>query len=746
MSFSSSFCLTNIGSLQLGTSVDFYSDVDNYTTPFQTDILLSDITGNNCPYLLTNIPNGTTTIQILDVNSSCCVSIPVSTFTCDDCNFGFNVYSSVTFNSRIVAGNLTASCDNNITDYVIEWFNINDLTTPLYVSGLGDEFEQYQTWTFPHPLTGNTSIPVTSGTYVPVIKYVRLNGINYSSDLENGLVQIPLQNCLSETTIIVQPLTCDNGTNIGDYTHLLQFSGSSQGEPPELLSSTFILSQSTNYFVWRFNAFDVQDTLKITYYGSYYNNSPIVLEYWNVGNDNTFNNFSNSVNPKVVRTYSSSKPGFNKVTCLTGLTRSVNDYLIIEIIPNQLNSKTDFQFYFKCLESFDCETCFDNYINTPYKIKGSSITGNTLSCNRIQIQFQLSGCTLNDITNTDYYKYYYTLGVPFPPYNMPGQLTGNNGLVSTFTYHYINNTSCSKNWFPLQTSCQPYINNGNNTITFNKDLSGVGGIGNTYLTFSNYDDFLAFYTSYQQRISQAGIISDPTNIGFYRYITMKMPVLSLNPDEALVEECGDTTVFRTDYIFHTSSQATTGTTSNGWFLNITMPTISKQMSFTNCELNCDFYINDIVLQINSSSTGSTNNISWINEKGNRVNIPFYEYAIVNYGTLTTTGTTFAGSEYISNFLNKTLPMSGTNYTTIPSLSAKTCNLIGQYQPNSLLNNNDWYSKFQYLYSVESTNSSDIEDFKILAQTLSNGVPTGNYFRIWEISGGTVIYSDSNYIF
>ena len=166
-------------------------------------IYYSDITAPNCPYVLTNIPDGTTTLQILDVNSSCCVEIPISTFTCDDCNFGFDVYSSVTFNSRIVAGNLTASCDNNITDYVIEWYNVNDLTTPLYISGFGDEFEQYQTWTFPHPLTGNTSIPVTSGTYIPVIKYIRLNGINFSSDLENGLVQIPLENCLSETTIIV---------------------------------------------------------------------------------------------------------------------------------------------------------------------------------------------------------------------------------------------------------------------------------------------------------------------------------------------------------------------------------------------------------------------------------------------------------------------------------------------------------------------------------------------------------------
>jgi hypothetical protein len=115
MSFSTSFCITNIGSLQLGTSVDFYSDVDSYTTPFQSDILLSNITSPNCPYVLTNIPNGTTTIQILDVNSNCCVEVPVTTFTCDDCNFGFDVYSSVTFNSRIIAGNLYVLLEESLS-------------------------------------------------------------------------------------------------------------------------------------------------------------------------------------------------------------------------------------------------------------------------------------------------------------------------------------------------------------------------------------------------------------------------------------------------------------------------------------------------------------------------------------------------------------------------------------------------------------------------------------------------------
>jgi len=742
MSFSSSFCLTNTGSLQLGTSVDFYSDVDSYTDAFQTDILLSDITAPNCPYVLTNIPDGTTTLQILDVNSSCCVTIPISTFTCDDCNFGFDVYSSVTFNSRIVAGNLTASCDNNITDYVIEWYNVNDLTTPLYVSGFGDEFEQYQAWTFPHPLTGNTSIPVTSGTYIPVIKYIRLNGINYSSDLENGLVQIPLDNCLSTTTIDVNPLTCSNGANIGDYNHLIQFSGSSQGEPPELLSSTFILSANTNYFAWRFNAFNVQDTLKITYYGSYYNNTPIVLEYWNVGADNTTTNYSTNLNPKTVITFGGpSSYGFNKVTCLTGLTRSVNDYLILEIIPNQSNPKTDFQLYFTCLENYDCETCFDNYLNTPYKIFGSTITGVTLSCNRTNVSFVVSGCSTSDVINSDYYKYLRTPGITSTAsINLSSDtLSGTTPLSSELFYSSIR---CSFLISSSQTFCLPP---NSNLITFTKNNSGVGGIGNVLMTFSNIGDLSNFYNTYYQRLNSLGpVTTDPTKLGYYSYVVLKVPVLSQDPNVALTETCGDTTTF-TDYKFHTSSVVTTGITGNDYFMNLTMPTITKQMSLTDCQLFCDSNVKYQVTLINNQSTGTTNNVSWINNVGNRVNIPFYNAAGLSSGNTQTTFYNFFTYFRNSSFLNKTLPMSGSNFTVIPSLSASTCNLVGRYKSSLPGINSDYFDVILYDYKAELTNPNNLLDFKISARTIVNGNTTGNYFRIYEKQNGVVIYSDPNFI-
>lgn len=744
MSFTSSFCLTNTGSLQGGTSVDFYSDTDDYTIPFQEDILVSNLIGSNCPYLLTNIPDGATSLYIRDRNSSCCVLIPITPNNiCQTCNLGFDVYSSDTI-SVIIAGNLTGSCDNNITDYLIYWYErddyLNNTGSPIYISGYGNLFSPYG---FTHPLVGSAAIPALSGTYLPVIKKIRLNGINYSSDIETGFIQTDLD-CFTDTTISVEPLTCDNGTNQGNYTHLIQFSGASQGQLPVPVQSTFILSETTNYFAWKFNGYSVPDTFKISYYGFNYNNTPIVLEYFNVGADNASNNYSNNINPKLVKTYLSPlTEGFNKITCLTGLTITSGDYLVLEVTPNTSNFKTNYDFYFTCLENFDCETCLDNYLNTPYKIQGSSITGITESCNGIKVQFNTSGCSTTDLSNSDYYKYFYTFDVDGEPRNTP-PLTTSNGLINNFNTLWYSRIRCSTNNFPIQTVCKPQ---SNDIITFTKDLSGAGGIGNVYMTFSNYNDLVDFYTTYNQRLTSAGVVSDPTNIGYYRYVNLKVPVLSLDPDVALNESCGDTTTF-VDYFFHTSSVVTTGVTGNLWYMNLTMPTISKQINYTQCELYCNSSLTNQVNSINTVSTGSTNNISWVNNRGNRVNIPFYSYSAIFYISSSNTDSVFNGYEKISNFLNKTLPLNNTNFSLIPSLSAKTCNLVGEYYPQNSVNglNDDYYLKHQFDYKIELTDITNINNFKISAKTIVNGVRTGNYFRVWEINNGTVIYSDPNYIF
>ena len=730
MPFSTSFCLTNTGNIPVGSLINFYSNTTSYLTPFQTNIQLSNITGSNCPYILTDIPDGTSSILIKDVNSVCCTIINVSANTiCDLCELGFDIYSSSTI-STIVAGNLTGSCDSNITDYLVFWYEVNNLTTPVFTSGHGTEFTPYG---FPHPLTGLGSVPVLTGEYVPVIRKIKLNGVNYSNQFETGFVQASL-NCFDNVTVQVESFTCSNGDQTGDYDHLIRYSGASVDIAPPSVQSTFELSQTTNYFVWRFNGFDIPDSVKIVYYGSHYDNTPITLEYYNVGGDNV--GIDLNLTPKVIETYNGG-PGFNKVTCLTGLTRSVNDFLVLEIVPNQTNNVTNYSMEFSCLEEFDCETCFNTYLNTPYKIIGSSITGVTQDCNIINIKFQMSGCSLDDLRLTDIWKYYYTQGLNRSPYVAPGIWGTYGNIVQSQVTLYNNLFACYFNDNYRRVPCGPTTQN---EIVFTKDNSGIGGIGNIHITFNNVDDFNAYYNSYLYQISVAGIITnDNTDINYYKYLRLQVPDYrnTVSPEYL---GCGDGTN-RIDYIIHTSSIVTTGLTSGSYSLNITMPTITNGMTFTECQNGCTVSVNNVVSYVNGSTTSG--NQTYTNFRGSRVSTPFYWTTLIftNLGSNISVGS--IGYEWISSYYNETRPMSGSTYTVIPELSAQTCTLYGNVygEINSLL-----YQKHQYDYRIALTNpTNSVSDFKIDTKIIINGATTGSYILIYQIQNGVVIYSDPNYI-
>ena len=121
------------------------------------------------------------------------------------------------------------------------------------------------------------------------------------------------------------------------------------------------------------------------------------MEYWTIGNQNITSNINLLTFPKSGQT----AQFFSKVTSLTSLTRSLGDYLILEVIPNQSNTQTKWDFYFTCMDTFDCDLCLYDYLNTPYKIQSTSITGITGSCFSIYVSFNLSGCTSSAITDSE---------------------------------------------------------------------------------------------------------------------------------------------------------------------------------------------------------------------------------------------------------------------------------------------------------------------------------------------------------
>jgi hypothetical protein len=390
MPFSASTCLTNSGTVALGGTFNIYSNVDGYTTPFQTNVSYTSLFGPLCPYVMGNVPNGTNTIRIIDITTTCCATIELlSNDLCTTCDLSFDSYQTNNV-GIIVAGELTGSCENDITDYRIFWYGPNSSTNLAFTSGYGSSFVPYN---LTHPLVGINSPMVEAGTYIPVIDKVKLNGLNYSQTGGTGYIQAELE-CFNATTVNVQPFTCDNGTVPlpNDYTHRVNFSAAAAGTTPLTLQSTFDLDITTNYFSWKFKGDAIPDFLKITFYGSDYSD-PIILEYWEIGGNISISNAEYLTFPKSAST----TDYFSKVTSLTSLSRNVGDYLILEVIPNQFNSQTNWDFYFTCMNSFDCDLCLYDYLNTPYKIKSSSITGITGSCSSIEVKFDVSGCTERNI-------------------------------------------------------------------------------------------------------------------------------------------------------------------------------------------------------------------------------------------------------------------------------------------------------------------------------------------------------------
>jgi hypothetical protein len=752
MSFSTSFCLTNTGNLPSTTTLSFYTNVNGYAEPpFRQQVLLADVSGSNCPYTLTGVPDGTTQIKVQTSTGNCCEVIDISPNNpCSFCDIGFDFFLTNTI-SQIVAGNLTGSCDSVISDYRIDWYEISNPSSPVYKFTTGPAGTLYGSIQHTHPLVGITSVPVPNGIYNPVLTRVNINGINYSSTSIPGFVQADLNNCFSNVTVNSAPLTCANGPEAGDYSHIVNFSGASEGTSPPPLTMVYQLGPNTNYLAWKFNAFDVPDNIKISYIGSYYNNQPIVLEFSDVGFNIPSNNYSLTINPKLVRTF-----GFvyKKVTNFSNIIRSSGDYLLIEITPNPTNLRTNFESAFQCFDTFDCSSCWDTYNTQPQQIISGSVSASTDTCNVVSVSFKVSGCSISSVQDTDFYKY--TGNMPQSPgYTFNNNIYTTQQDYSTSLWH--SNTNCSVTGQAYNSFC-PAIT-GNGTVIFTKNQTGAGGTGNILIKCSLIEDFNAYYQSYLSRMAElSNYSSNPTNINYYKYFSLKQPLLSSNSNESLNVPCGDGQPFR-EYYIHPSSVVTTGFTSGYYTMNLTMPTITKQIFYTNCQLNCNISLQSIVDNVNSSSLSFQMNTT--NNKSNRYTVPFHARTSASIIQDSKTSNTFTNKWYIPKFFAETIPYSGSPLVIIPSLSASTCTRLPiiQFCPGQPPQANQGvYIGYTMYYKVQLTNPNNPLDFEILTTPIVNGGWPGisfgvfcneanepsNLIVIYKVVNGQVTISNPNY--
>lgn len=711
MPFSAATCLTFTAETQLGPTLYFFSDADNYTDSFGS-APTSDLVAPNCPFVITGIPDGSLYVRLRDYQSGCCIDILIeSSSLCSICNFFFDVLESGT--ALITAGNLEGTCTPEPTDYVVNWYGPDSTENVGYTSGIGSLFG-YQ---FQHPLTGTSAIFAEAGTYVPVIHKIVVDGVSYSNVLTPGFYPAAL-NCFSPVT--VGALRCNNGNQpTSAYTHFYQFVGIGQGVEPSPLSATFELSSTTKFYPFEFRAEGVFDTLTLTLNSSNYD-VPIVLESIRLG-DGVGSNFTTF--PRVYQTQ-----GYvNKVLTLTGFTFSEGDSLTVEIAPNTANTATRWYFGCKCRSEFDCSTCLDNYISSPYPILSGSVSTSLLTCDRVRVAYDVSGCTQNEIQNTDIYQY-----MGFEPGQTAGVFANNTTkrISHSSADLFFSNIECNVSAFSF-TCASP----NSNTITYLKTTPG--GVGNLRITCGNISDFNAFYNQY---ISIATTYSgNPTNsndVDYYRGFVVGVP----NP---VTSQCGDGTTFDS-YPIHFSSVVTTGGTGP-WFVNFTMPTMLNTITFSSCDLNCQSRVNSTVSAINSASSGTTNEINETSNNGNRANIPIRQYRVITITTETQTGDTEIGYSYLRTWQNETIGWTGISNTYVPQFSGQVCTFDTWNKTNST-----YLYKTLYYYKTILINPSNVEDFEIWGSPIVNasysGFP-GTYETTLALrySGGVITYADPYFV-
>jgi len=723
MSFLTSICVSDIGSIPQNGLVDIFTDSDNYTTPIQTNVPISGITGNNCPYYL-SVPSGTTLIHI-DYNNS--VRICLDIFDpCTSCNLGFTDY--LTGNTATISvGVLTGSCAT-ITDYVINWYgpdeNIYDPANPdqniVFTSGEGTLLP----WQVPHPLNE----PVLPGFYQPVISQVIINGTTYSLTGGTGTVQSNL-NCLYPS-VVISAWTCDNGVTGTTYSHEISYSAMGGLLPPPIKQIRLDLKPTTKFLPIYFRGYTIPDTLKMVYYGTAYT-QPIILEYVTQGYDVSTNWIDASINtiPK------KSIPEIVKIISLTGLTRSNNDYVVFEVIPNNVNYNTDFELKTTCLETVDCDTCVNNFKNSSYKIFEDSITGFTYigNCGYVTKNMILSGCSTNSVINHNFFDYtsYYSFNVGSNnPYNMiylPSQaFQGPKESCYENLSRYV--------WY---NPCR--LVPGTGTIETIKTT--VNGEGQITLNFTDYNDLTNFYNDYlvvKNYFSTPPF--DPTTIGYYKYFELKLS------NATGYINCGDSTSI-IKYKIHQSSTVVTGTTSSSWTMQISMPIITNQITFTaectTCNSAVDSrYVNPIA---ESSLSPDFYNISYV---GARYENPFpvlSQLTVSYYGNYSSYYQAGIGTY---NYFTETLPYSGDSnigYTFLRSLSSDTCGWVSSIRGDTTDDPSRNAPKTLNFTRIDLINPSNIYDMSVYVYPVSGHTYLDTPILVYTYSAGTRQYIDTNYI-
>ena len=746
--FSTNFNVNNLSS----NGFSIYTNLDNFANPIAQNIPYQDLFSppiGNCPYIA-NLPQGATQLVVIDACTTiptniasifstgstgasslttCCyavINVPTQPASfCTTCSLDFDIFSASNV-GQIVAGNLISSC-GTVTDYTIGWYLNGNYSSPAFISGYGTAFTPYNA---SHPLTGNSAIPATAGNWEGIIHDIAINGVTYSSvsGSANG-IPIPFDSCFD--TVVVSPLTCNNGPYSGSssYSHQFSFNGLSVGASASPVSFTYNLSPTTKYFALAFQALAVWDEIEVKWNSgnpsatsnpSLYS-QPIYLEKLRVGSDAgtllqsnnlwpaTYANSTtitptisniNSIWPKTSTEYN----WWQKTLTLTNLQTSSNpfapDYLTITITPNPSNPNTQWNAGFQCLDDFDCADClFNNWPNSLQKIKQINLK-KQYGCDAQRIELLISGCfSLSDWMgynpNQNSGQSPNQFGINQPNLNLIGS-TSNTSIFSTL----LAPNYPPGGWIPLKGTTTCNINNYNTYITCGPSSTGTITYSSTanqlQITFNTLSDYLYIKNDLLDVAMAMGLNNAtypiPCNPNltagvnpYYAYFQLKYPV------QAPTSQCGDATTLGGGQVFNSNDYLNTVYTENpsSNFWSITIP----RTQLVNCNTstypcsNCTVKVNQLVGNYNAQFNVPQNSNSYTTYTGAKYTNPFTAYAIsVSVGASASGSACFPSTNRANGYYwygANTIPFissstSTTGWVNLPSLGASVpCN-TGSY--------------------------------------------------------------------
>ena len=583
--------------------------------------------------------------------------------------------------ATIKAGVITTTTSSTIGEFVIEWYREVIDGQPEFVSGSSGATDPAVTVS--HPFAGE---PAEGGTWHPVIKYVYIDGIKYSREAMTGARHSPdLLHCLDPIIVIVNNLTCTNGSNFitngVSYFHKVSYTNGLVSPTLASRSLRFDLDATNKFFAWKFEGYSVADNLKLTYV-SPANGTSTVLEYWKIGTDAGSGNVT--VSPKIWSTSSS----LFKITSLNSFVFAAGDYLRIEITPGA-SANTNWDFYCRCFATTDCEV-FDSGLRTIQPGSVAMIWNSSLC----QYELTYTRSTWTTPAGSNFYPYnsfaYFIGGVTdgYAPQSAQVKLllrkSTTGALFQTISY----------------TGCETQA--GSSTITKNGNVV-------TAVFSPEGSDYNSHKTAYQTAVANAGMTNYSTNNALrehYKFFVFHF---------VLANSCGDT---RTDKYYFTHYSNPPVFDDANKTITINLASLSNNYSPVNACDNTASAINGMINNINA-------NISEAN---------FSATTNVRGGTNPIAGL-YANHIILDETVN---PKIFTASVKAPGIDH--CDLSAKgWSSTRGLPLSQW--QFDLIWDkITVTNTADpINNFKLERLMDNNGTPlaSGSYITVYEIINGVV---------